>query len=55
MTFLDVELAVGPSARSNTALPGCVRSSNSQETTTHASFSKSKAFPGASAARLPPE
>lgn len=40
MTFLDVELAVGPSARSSTALPDCVRSSDSQETTPHASFAK---------------
>jgi hypothetical protein len=55
MTLLDVELAVGPSARSNTALPHCVRSSDSQETTPHASFAKSKGFPAASALRLQPE
>jgi hypothetical protein len=55
MTFLDVELAAGPSARSNTALPDCVRSSDYQETMPHASFAKFKGFPAASALRLQPE
>ena len=45
MTFPDVELAAGPPARGNTALPDCVRSSDSQETTPHASASKTKVFP----------
>lgn len=44
-TFPDVDLAAAPSARSNTALPDRVRSSDSQETTPHASFPSPRVFP----------
>ena len=54
MTFLGVALAIGPSARSNTALHDCDRSSDSQRTTPLL-LCQSMGFPAASALRLQPE